>query len=79
MAYLRVFMGDTLLQQCELNSERTTIGRTRDNDIVLNSDGVSKHHATIVREGDTFVPVSYTHLTLPTRSCQCRSRWSPDH
>ena len=22
-------------------------------------------------------PVSYTHLTLPTRSCQCRSRWSP--
>ena len=23
-------------------------------------------------------PVSYTHLTLPTRSCQCRSRWSPD-
>mgnify|MGYP001815432365 CR=1 FL=1 len=24
-------------------------------------------------------PVSYTHLTLPTRSCQCRSRWSPYH
>ena len=23
--------------------------------------------------------VSYTHLTLPTRSCQCRSRWSPCH
>ena len=22
-------------------------------------------------------PVSYTHLTLPTRSCQCSSRWSP--
>ena len=22
-------------------------------------------------------PVSYTHLTLPTRSCQCRSRGSP--
>ena len=20
--------------------------------------------------------VSYTHLTLPTRSCQCRARWS---
>ena len=27
----------------------------------------------------THVPVSYTHLTLPTRSCQCRSRWSPYH
>ena len=24
-------------------------------------------------------PVSYTHLTLPTRSCQCRSRGWPDH
>ena len=24
-------------------------------------------------------PVSYTHLTLPTRSCQCRSRWAPEH
>ena len=24
-------------------------------------------------------PVSYTHLTLPTRSCQCRSRWGADH
>ena len=23
--------------------------------------------------------VSYTHLTLPTRSCQCRSRWAADH
>ena len=23
--------------------------------------------------------VSYTHLTLPTRSCQCRSRWWPYH
>ena len=24
-------------------------------------------------------PVSYTHLTLPTISCRCRSRWSPYH
>ena len=23
--------------------------------------------------------VSYTHLTLPTTSRRCRSRWSPDH
>ena len=23
-------------------------------------------------------PVSYTHLTLPTTLCMCRSRWSPD-
>ena len=25
------------------------------------------------------VPVSYTHLTLPTTSALCRSRWSPYH
>ena len=24
-------------------------------------------------------PVSYTHLTLPTNSGMCRSRWSPYH
>ena len=26
-----------------------------------------------------FIPVSYTHLTLPTRRDSCRSRWSPYH
>lgn len=57
MAYLRIFMGDTLLEQRELTSERTTIGRTDDNDVVLNSHGVSKHHATIERHGDSFVLV----------------------
>ena len=25
------------------------------------------------------VPVSYTHLTLPTKEDECRSRWSPYH
>ena len=25
------------------------------------------------------VPVSYTHLTLPTTGSLCRSRWSPYH
>ena len=24
-------------------------------------------------------PVSYTHLTLPTKAVECRSRWSPYH
>ena len=28
---------------------------------------------------DHYTPVSYTHLTLPTRACRCRSRWSPYH
>ena len=25
------------------------------------------------------LPVSYTHLTLPTNTVTCRSRWSPYH
>ena len=25
------------------------------------------------------IPVSYTHLTLPTKDIRCRSRWSPYH
>ena len=28
---------------------------------------------------DIHGPVSYTHLTLPTKACRCRSRWSPYH
>ena len=28
---------------------------------------------------NNLTPVSYTHLTLPTRRDSCRSRWSPYH
>ena len=28
---------------------------------------------------ETRIPVSYTHLTLPTTGSLCRSRWSPYH
>lgn len=59
MAYLRIFLGDTLLEQRELGADRTTIGRTPDNAIVLNSHAVSKHHATIERDGDAFVLVDH--------------------
>ena len=31
------------------------------------------------RAADTHYTVSYTHLTLPTSSERCRSRWSPYH
>ena len=33
----------------------------------------------LMREKVTQIPVSYTHLTLPTTSALCRSRWSPYH
>jgi predicted component of type VI protein secretion system len=57
MAYLRIYAGERLLEQWELSSERTTIGRANDNDIVLPSNGVSKHHATIEKTGQSFVLV----------------------
>ncbi|MGA7981290.1 MAG: FHA domain-containing protein [Chromatiaceae bacterium] len=57
MAYLRIYVGDRLLEQRELSSEKTTIGRGEDNDIVLPSNGVSKHHAMIENTGQSFVLV----------------------
>ena len=32
-----------------------------------------------LNEEQTTGPVSYTHLTLPTTTFGCRSRWSPYH
>lgn len=57
MAFLRIFSDDTLVDQRELSGDRTTIGRGPDNDIVLSSPGVSKHHAIIERQGDGFVVI----------------------
>ena len=34
---------------------------------------------TVQTNNLTLRPVSYTHLTLPTISLVCRSRWSPYH
>ena len=35
-------------------------------------------HSRVVRS-NVDLPVSYTHLTLPTIAAECRSRWSPYH
>ncbi|MCL8251694.1 hypothetical protein AERO_09895 [Aeromicrobium fastidiosum] len=35
--------------------------------------------AEISRLRTATVPVSYTHLTLPTKSAECRSLWSPHY
>lgn len=55
MAFLRVYAGKVLKEQYELSAERMSIGRATDNDIVLSSSGVSKHHAIVERQGSTFV------------------------
>ena len=33
----------------------------------------------MIARGNGVIPVSYTHLTLPTTPVACRSRWSPYH
>ncbi|MFM1892247.1 MAG: hypothetical protein RLZ44_1324 [Pseudomonadota bacterium] len=55
MLYLRLHVGDALQEQLELTSDRVSIGRAADNDIVLPGGGVSKHHAVIEKQGESFV------------------------
>ena len=44
------------------------------------SDGLVPFSSTLTTNClPLFQPVSYTHLTLPTRRDSCRSRWSPYH
>ena len=74
MAYLLVYEGDALKEQRELNAARTTIGRAKDNDIVLANPHVSGRHAVIEREGASFTLVdnasangSFINGTRPSR------------
>ena len=48
---------------------------------ILISDKIDFQRRAIKRdpEGHFIIPVSYTHLTLPTNNPWCRSRWSPYH
>ena len=43
-----------------------------------NLDSLGRDHVRQVRK-DCAGAVSYTHLTLPTKEDECRSRWSPYH
>lgn len=54
MGFLRVYVGGKLVEQRVLDRDRFTIGRSRDNDLVLSNPSVSTHHATIVREAGRF-------------------------
>lgn len=55
MAFLRIYLGKALKEQYELKTDTTRIGRAKDNDIVLGSPGVSKHHAVVERQAHKFV------------------------
>ena len=55
MAYLRIYAGDVLNEERKLSSTRTTLGRAEYNDIVLKAPGISGTHATIERQGSSYV------------------------
>lgn len=57
MPYIRLYTGDALKQQWELDDQPLTIGRAEDNDITLPDSGVSKYHARIERRGRHYVVI----------------------
>ena len=48
-------------------------------EIKENVQGTNSEGKETGTRANSLEPVSYTHLTLPTRSIKCRSRWSPYH
>ena len=57
-----------------------TIGRQHDVRVALASAGPLSLVTTVLGPIPALlIPVSYTHLTLPTKNSPCRSRWSPYH
>ena len=62
-----------------INSNINTVRINGSKDIVILVDGVRVSDFQGKNSGAVQAAVSYTHLTLPTRACRCRSRWSPYH
>ena len=57
--------------------EETKNGHNNINEI--NSMDIERQIEIGIISYSDLLPVSYTHLTLPTKSDECRSRWSPYH
>ncbi|MBV5310339.1 FHA domain-containing protein [Chromatium okenii] len=55
MPFLRLYADGHLQKQWSLTTNRLTIGRANDNDIVLPNPRVSKHHAVIEKEDNAFI------------------------
>lgn len=55
MAFLIGMSGAVKGQKYDLNKDRTTIGRSANNDIVVQDEAVSSQHCYISRRGDRFI------------------------
>ncbi len=55
MPEIIVKLGDNVVQKCVFDKEILSIGRARDNDIVIENLSVSRNHARIRKEGNQFI------------------------
>jgi pSer/pThr/pTyr-binding forkhead associated (FHA) protein len=55
MAKLMLNLGSAILNEIILVKETTTIGRSGDNDIILDNLSASGHHARVVKRNDQYV------------------------
>lgn len=55
MARLEIFLPDDTTRVVDLEEETTTIGRAADNDVQIDDESISGHHAKILKKGEVFV------------------------
>ncbi|MEN6621439.1 MAG: FHA domain-containing protein [Smithella sp.] len=55
MAKVLLKYKEAVVQEMDLNKELTTVGRKSDNDIIIDNQAVSGHHAQIKAQGDDLV------------------------
>jgi len=55
MAYIRVYLNEALIDQVEFNEGVLSIGRKKNNKIIIDNAGVSSHHAMIEVKGNSFI------------------------
>ena len=70
------------LAGCARQDEHTYQGYVEGEFVYVASPAGGRLEHLGVQRGQTVdagAPVSYTHLTLPTNTVTCRSRWSPYH
>ena len=68
---------DKFLKVSRLIKRRTVAKEMADQERVLvNGRQVKSSYNVAIND---IIAVSYTHLTLPTITVRCRSRWSPYH
>lgn len=75
-AVLVVQSGRAVGQEFALDKDTVTIGRALDNDVILDDEQISRHHANIRRQGDQFV---LTDLASANGTFVSRTRIAEPH